>query len=44
MTVSTQDTHSTLLIGSQVYIRVEFPGPSTAKVVYPWDWHVVINK
>lgn len=30
--------------GSQVYIHVEFPGPSTAKVVYPWDWHVVINK
>lgn len=30
--------------GSQVYIRVEFPGPSTAKVVYPWDWRVVINK
>ena len=30
--------------GSQVYIHVEFQGPSTAKVVYPWDWHVVINK
>ena len=24
--------------------RVEFPGPSNAKVVYSWDWRVVINK
>ena len=29
--------------GSQVYVKSESPGPSTAQFVYPCDWHFVVN-